>query len=85
MASIDRLDQSLGGDAYLDVLRTTMYIEKGDLDAAHRSALRATTREPSLPDGQWALVNVSLAKKDFAETVRVLTHIRDELHIEIAD
>ena len=46
--AIDRIDKSLGGDPFLDVLRSNIYMAKGDDHAARSSARRAAEREPSL-------------------------------------
>lgn len=85
LAAIDRLDASLGGDPYLDALRANMLVEKGDVDAAFKYAWRGAEREPRLPALQWSLVSISLARRNFEETARLLTHLRDDLHVEIGD
>jgi len=85
MACIDRLDQSLGGDPYLDTLRANMLLQKGDIPSATSFAQRAAVREPKLVEAQWSLVNAALARRDFDETARVLLHIRDDLGVALAD
>ena len=84
-AAVDRLERSLGGDPYLDALRANMLIEKGDLAAAQNAALRAASREPSLVEAQWALVSVSLSRKDFDETSRLLTRIENDFQVLLGD
>jgi len=85
LTAVDRLDTSLGGDPYLDTLRANILVEKGDLDAAYRYASRGAGREPSLAAAQWSLVSISLARKNFDETARLLTHLRDDLHVQPGD
>ncbi len=84
LAAIDRLDASVGGDPYLDVLRANIHIKKGDLARAREAGLRAAQREPTLAAAYWSLVSISLAQKDYAETVRLLTQIR-ALGVQLAD
>lgn len=85
LKSIDRVDDAVGGDAYLDVLRANILLEQGEIAKAAGFAVRASEREPYLEDAWWVRVSVTLARKDFVETARVLRHIRDELEVEIAD
>jgi tetratricopeptide (TPR) repeat protein len=76
LTSIDRVDEAVGGDAYLDVMRAGIYAEMGDFDEALKTARRATEREEDLADAQWSIVTISLKKKDYdltAETLNTLT------------
>lgn len=85
LAAVDRVDAAVGGDPYLDVFRSNILLRSGDLKKAHDFSLRAGVREPALAAAFWAQVNVSLARADYAETARLLTHLRDTLHVELAD
>jgi predicted Zn-dependent protease len=85
LAAIDRVDGAVGGDPYLDVFRSNIHLRAGHLDQARDCAARAAGREPTLPQAFWAQVNVSLAQADYAETARVLAHLRDVLHVELPD
>jgi hypothetical protein len=48
IAAVDRLDNDLNGDPYLDALRANISVLKGDREAADRFARRAVQREPAL-------------------------------------
>jgi tetratricopeptide (TPR) repeat protein len=85
MKVLDRLDQSLGGDPYLDAMRSTYAQVRGDLEAAHRFALRSIEREPSLIEGYWALVDCSLKAKDHDETLARLEEIERKFGVEFQD
>jgi tetratricopeptide (TPR) repeat protein len=50
LAAIDRLDNDLGGDPYLDILRANVNTLKGDDSARDRFARRAVEREPALAE-----------------------------------
>jgi hypothetical protein len=82
---VDKVDGLVGGDPYLDVIRTNIHLKEGSLDKAEAAATRATEAAPDLETAWWARVNVNLAQKDHAETARLLTLIRDDLEIEIDD
>ncbi|HVE71118.1 MAG TPA: hypothetical protein VNI54_07095 [Thermoanaerobaculia bacterium] len=82
---VDSLDRSVGGDPYLDVMRANIRLQEGDLAQAEAMAVRATERNPKREDAWWTRVNVNLSQKDFAETARLLTIIRDDLTLEIDD
>lgn len=85
LAAIDRLDASIGGDPYLDVLRANIHLKSGALDQAREAASRAAQREPSLVAAYWSLISIALARKDYAETVRLLSHVRDDMGVQLAD
>ena len=82
---VDKVDGMVGGDPYLDVIRTNIHLKEGSLDKAEATAARATEQAPDLEAAWWARVNVNLAQKDHAETARLLTILRDELEVGIDD
>ena len=85
VACVDRLDKAIGGDPYLNVLRANLLLEVPDLDAADRAARAAVAAEPTLVDAYWTRVAVTLKRKDFAETARLLGQITRRFHIQVAD
>jgi tetratricopeptide (TPR) repeat protein len=84
LGAINRLDESVG-DPYLDVFRANINLRRGDVEKARRFAVQAAEREPLLEPAWWAQVNISLADRNHAETVRLLTHLRDVLQVKLAD
>jgi predicted Zn-dependent protease len=82
---VDKVETSVGGDPYLDVIRSNIRQKEGKLDAAEAFARRATERDENLQGAWWALVNINLAQKDHAETLRALSFLRDTLEVEIDD
>ncbi len=85
LSAIDRVDKAVGGDPYLDVLRSNINLQRGDLVKAQAHAVSACDREPLLLGGWWSRVSVALARKDFAETARLLKHIRNEMGVQLSD
>jgi tetratricopeptide (TPR) repeat protein len=72
LEALGRLDRAVGGDPYLDVRRAKAHRAAGRLDEARQAAQKAVEAEPGLPDGYWALVEVSLKEARFDETLRLL-------------
>jgi tetratricopeptide (TPR) repeat protein len=85
IGAVDRLDRSVGGDPYLDLLRANLSEARGDLKEARRFARRAVDREPSLLAAHWALVGYSLTNKDYDETLARLKEIDRTFRIVFND
>jgi hypothetical protein len=85
LGCIDRLDKALGGDPYLNVLRSGMHMNLKDLPAAHQDAEKAIAEEPTLQDGYWTLVTVTLLEQKFDETVKTLNALADKFHLAFKD
>ena len=85
IAAVDRLDQAVGGDPYLLVMRSGIYLEAGDVAQAKTSAVEAVVQDDSLIDAYWTLGSVSLMENDFDSTLRVLTTLEDKFGIEMQD
>jgi hypothetical protein len=83
--ALDRLDQAVGGDPYLQVLHGNTYVLEGDHEQALQRAKTMLAASPRDENAHWLLVSVSLARRDDAETARLLTILRDELKVAIGD
>src|SRR5262249_22998134 len=66
---IDRVEQSVGGDPYLLVLRAGIQILATDLAGAATSAAKAVEQEPTLAAGHVALLRIAVLKKNHVETL----------------
>lgn len=82
---VDRLDKSVGGDPYLDVLRADCLITAERLEEAKQAARAAVEAEPELIDAYWALATVGLRTKDFAEVSRLLNLIEKQFDMVLED
>lgn len=67
-----RLDEAIGGDPALDVMRARAYEDAGRIAEARTCASRAAEREPALDGAWWTLVDVALRQKDWKEVARGL-------------
>jgi tetratricopeptide (TPR) repeat protein len=82
-AAVDRVDRAVGGDPYLNLLRAQFYFVEKKYDEALQCARKAVAAESDLAPAYWVQVNVSLHKKDFDETTRLLGVLEQDLGIRI--
>lgn len=83
--AIDRLDKQVGGDPYLQIMRGNTLVLEGKLDLAEKLAQDCLAGNARDLDAHWLLVSISLQRRDFPTTARLLTKIRDELNVQLAD
>jgi predicted Zn-dependent protease len=84
-SAINRIDEAIGGDPYLNVARANSYLGEKRYPEAIQFARKAIEEEKDLPNSYWTLVTVSLRTKDFAETTRLLGVLQNELGIRLGD
>jgi hypothetical protein len=75
---IDLVDKALGGDPWQNALRAEALSRRkkpGDLVAAEKAATLATTAEPALAKGWWAMVDVQLAKQDWTAALAAMDEL----------
>lgn len=85
MKALDRLDVSIGGDAFLDTVRADLCELQDDPAGARRFLLRAVEKEPTLISVHWRLVTDSLDAKDYAETLHRLEEIDRHFKMNFKD
>ncbi|MBN1909246.1 MAG: hypothetical protein JW818_05875 [Pirellulales bacterium] len=85
LACVDQLDKAVGGDPYLNIMRAYIHSAKGDAKNAKRLAEEAVKEGPTLIDGHWMLVNLSLAEKDFDELTRLLIDYEQRFQADLTD
>jgi tetratricopeptide (TPR) repeat protein len=84
LASVDRLDARVH-DPYLEFMRGSILLEKGDRAGAKRRFRAAIAAEPGLQAPYWTLVDLSMAEKDFRTTAELLTAVEEDAGVELAD
>jgi hypothetical protein len=84
LRSVGRLEKTLGGDPYLNVLRANINFESGNLDAARRAAEAAVAESPKLEVGYWALVTVLLKQQDIAAALPLMARLEDEFGADLS-
>ena len=75
-AALDRLDRSLGGDPYLDILRASSFTAEGDNKTAKEHFRKAIAAEDNLAVAYFNLIAIAAKEKDFDEMSRLLTVVR---------
>jgi tetratricopeptide (TPR) repeat protein len=70
---VDRLDESLGGDPYLDELRVSLLLQNGkDLDRATEIAEKSLAAQPESEDAHYLLLGAHVANRNFAGAVAIM-------------
>jgi tetratricopeptide (TPR) repeat protein len=82
LKSIDRLDQRVR-DPYLQYLRGSVLLEKGDDKEARRLFQAAIDAEPTLVTAHWVLIGLSLQDKKYKDTARYLTAIERDAGVTL--
>ena len=85
IAAINRLNQAVGGDAYLIFMRGSMLAASGKEAEAKAAYLEALKTEPSLVEPYWPLVEMSMNDKKFNETAQWLLAIERETTTRLKD
>lgn len=82
---IDRVEQSVGGDPYLDELRASVQMQNEKIPEAKALAAKAIRLDPPSLDAYWVLVTISLTEKNHPETLALLKSIKQTFVMEFAD
>ena len=83
--TVDRLDQRLGGDPFLEVLRGNVWGAQEKWDNALECFLRGAKAEPSLVVAHWSVAGAALKVKNWKEVSRTLLILERDLKIEMTD
>jgi hypothetical protein len=82
---IDRLDQAVGGDPYLDSMRAEIVLQQGHPAEALRLAERAVTAVADLPGPRFSLIGASLATKDFGRTAAEMREVEQRFGLDFGE
>ncbi len=85
LQAIDRVDEQVGGDPYLDSLRADILIEAERIAEAQAAAARGCEREPTLIDLWWTAIGVSLKADAHAQTASLLDEVKTRFGTKLAD
>jgi len=72
MGAVDRIDEMIGGDAYLDVIRGQIEAARDQPDKATAHYAKAVKALPKLPEAYYAAINHTLKRKAYGETVELM-------------
>jgi Flp pilus assembly protein TadD len=82
---IERIDQKVGGDPYLDNIRASAHFLAKDYEAAETTSARACAALPDMPDVWWTRVSINLKRQDHARTAQLLTTMRKQFGLSYGD
>lgn len=85
LACLDRLERSVGGDPYLNVLRASTLLLQGKDAEAKKLAGKAIEEEETLLDAYWALITVSLRQNSYDETLALMNDVESNFDVEFYD
>ena len=85
IAAIDRLDKSVDGDPYLNVLRASLLLMAGRLEEATKLAKAAVEKAPEMIDGYWTLLTIQLKLEDHKGGLDTLKKIAENFQMEFGD
>jgi predicted Zn-dependent protease len=85
LAGIDRIDDAVGGDPYLKVIRAEILEQQGKPVAARKMAEAAIVEDPTLQAAYFVLVTQTLNNRDFAKTAELLSTMEATLNIRFKD
>lgn len=83
MASIDRLDHAIGGDLYLNIFRSNIFVQQQQFSRARAVLQAAVDKDPTLKAAHIGMLMLSLQLKDFDQTVKSLKMLREKCGTEI--
>jgi predicted Zn-dependent protease len=85
LAAVESLNKRLGGDPYLDLFRANVAMAQGKTDEAKQYFEAVVAGVPGIVQPYFALVELSMMQKNFAETARLMTFLENEAGIRFPD
>jgi tetratricopeptide (TPR) repeat protein len=82
IAAVDRLAARLGGDPYLEMLKATFLVEKGELDAAWTVASAGLAAAPEFEDAHWMALTIALERKAYDDVASMMATLSDRFAAE---
>jgi len=75
--TIDKAENSIGGDPYLNALRAQMLVKAWRFKEARVEADKAIEHEPGLTHGYWGRIDVAVAEANHADTLAYLKKLAE--------
>ena len=82
---IDRVEESVGGDPYLNVLRAGGLCSAKRFEEAREAGNAAIQAEPDMIQAHWEVIAIALQMKDFTEVSRLLDRVATNFEVEFED
>lgn len=84
LKAIDRIDQAMGGDPYLGVMRSYFHTKDGDLASARKHAELAAKGAPQVRQAELAIADVCLLQNDFPRLAQSLTTLESKFKMDFS-
>jgi tetratricopeptide (TPR) repeat protein len=85
LESIEYLDRSVGGDPYLNVVRSNVNLLKGDREAARDYIELAIEQDPDILASHWHLLSLMLKLNDHQRVYDALHEMEERFDVEWVD
>jgi tetratricopeptide (TPR) repeat protein len=83
--AIDRLDKSVDGDGYLNVMRSALLILAEKPEEARKAGKLGIEAEPKMVEGYWILLTAELRLNDYPAALATLKRIDQTFTLEFGD
>ncbi|MFN3200177.1 MAG: tetratricopeptide repeat protein [Bradymonadia bacterium] len=85
LESVDRLDARIGGDPYLNIMRSGVMLEKGSNDEALALGAKALEALPELADAHWTHLSAALRSEDYALALKDMNTLTSKFQVVFGD
>ena len=85
LSCVDRLDEAVGGDGYLNLLRANILFEKGQKEQALEKMQQAIGASPTVIDAYWGMLELAMNLQDHPLTFQTLKQIEENFEMEWQD
>lgn len=79
---IDRVDKSVGGDPYMNVLRANLLVAAARFDDAKRACQKAIDGDPTLLQAYTSMLGIAVQRDDHPLTLAMLKELRDRFEVQ---
>jgi hypothetical protein len=83
--TIDRLDQAVGGDPYLQTLHCGVYCKQKQFADGEAAARKAIAADPTMQAAYDSLIHASLEAQDFSATTDALIALEQKFSVKLSD
>jgi tetratricopeptide (TPR) repeat protein len=83
--TVDRIDRAVGGDPYLRIHHLSFYVQEKNYPAAEKLIDELLGENPDDQGVHWLRVSMSLDKRQFDETARLLTEMEGRFGLVFED
>ena len=85
LAAIDQLENKIGEDPYLDILRGGTYLKEERLEEAQTILLSAIEKEPDNDEAYWSLIDLTIKTEQYDETIGLFQQFKEQFDENAAD